>query len=684
VLSDVHFPCRCGPLMSSPATRDGLILLALLIVYYVLNNTAFFFAEDLFIWRDLAANAIQIEHARHFQQYLGPYSRVGATHPGPITFYYLAFAEPLLRFVPALLARYSLAQLLLNAALIAYLTGQIRHLVPGRWAPCLFVSCAVIAVFAVPINYHSIPLCSIWGPSLVVVPMLVFTFGLSQLALRHWEYSPITSISAVLATHNHFGTLAVILPTTALVATFILSGQFAGNTGTKSRRPLVLALAILMVAWAPPLIEQFQPGGGNLGKLLAAGADGSGVHHSLLDALKAAGKGLSSPAIIPFMPSPLGAPLLLPVLLAIAGLAVGSRAFWKVSALRARSWLLVSWLLFFFYFVAGILQPGNIHWYAFDGVFGLAGALYFMAFHGLSTRWREQCRLTKNRAPADLIFCLLVIIGILVAVSRNPVNLQEYQYEGHYEIIERRFLQGRTQKVALHFQRKSSDDRLMRELFGLSHALVRMGYDVRITEGLKQRFGNLMASADGTETFLLLTWHEPCVDLDDLEIGGFRIIELPVPSTDFVAPNSTSAAPLDTRLDITDPRLHFDSWSRPESKKIWSRGQQSKLRVFASVDEPPPIRLLAEASILESQLTVVYLNGRPLGSLRFEGEGPRTRHVPIPSDLWRPGSWNEFVFQTPLACDTPEDAPTRGEDVIPVDRGIQLGAITLLGRRDGS
>ena len=102
-----------------PITVFALVLLA---------NLPFYLSADLIERGDQAANALQIERARSFDELLGPYSRFEFHHLGPITFYYLAASEILFFWVPTYLGKHLLAQFVVNLLWLAAVARLGRRL----------------------------------------------------------------------------------------------------------------------------------------------------------------------------------------------------------------------------------------------------------------------------------------------------------------------------------------------------------------------------------------------------------------------------------------------------------------------------------------------------------------------------------------------------------------------------
>src|ERR1700753_3629488 len=102
---------------SLPVVVSGVTFFAVLLI---INRELF--NLPIFEYTDFAANAIQVERAKHFRELLGNYSRWGFHHPGPAFFYIFALGERVLHdwlhLVPSEMNAHILSMAALNTAFL--------------------------------------------------------------------------------------------------------------------------------------------------------------------------------------------------------------------------------------------------------------------------------------------------------------------------------------------------------------------------------------------------------------------------------------------------------------------------------------------------------------------------------------------------------------------------------------
>jgi hypothetical protein len=194
---------------------------------------------------------------------VGPYSRFGWNHPGPLLFWVLA--------VPYRLLGGSPTALLLGAAAIN--AGAVTGMLVFAWRHGRMALLAPTAV-AMAIVVHSIGgelLRNPWNPWVTVLP-----FGL--LVLAAWAATEgdtpalyVTVLVGAFEAQSHIGFAAVVVVLTA--------GAGAGWWWRRREsRPLVVAALILLACWAPVVLDALT-GQGNVGDILsffAGGAESAG------------------------------------------------------------------------------------------------------------------------------------------------------------------------------------------------------------------------------------------------------------------------------------------------------------------------------------------------------------------------------------------------------------------------
>ncbi len=89
--------CRAMQSQERPTPLRTFVLLFLPLVVLLVVTGPAYFGSPIFEVGDFAANALQIEHAKHLSEWLGNYSRFGFHHPGPAFFYVYAIGDLVFR-----------------------------------------------------------------------------------------------------------------------------------------------------------------------------------------------------------------------------------------------------------------------------------------------------------------------------------------------------------------------------------------------------------------------------------------------------------------------------------------------------------------------------------------------------------------------------------------------------------
>lgn len=213
-------------------------------------------------WRptgDWAVLNLRVDDVGRLTPFVGPYSRFGWNHPGPLLYWLLAGPYHLLGGRPvALLA----ATALVNAAAVAvtlFLAWRRGGL------PLLLGAGAALAVLS-----HSIGpalLRDPWNPYITILPLALFTFlAWSAAEGDRWAWPALIGVGSFLV-QSHVG-YAVMVGAVGLAAAAIAARRRAVvpilPESRRARRVLVgLTVGIVAVAWAPVVIDEVA-GSGNL------------------------------------------------------------------------------------------------------------------------------------------------------------------------------------------------------------------------------------------------------------------------------------------------------------------------------------------------------------------------------------------------------------------------------------
>lgn len=252
-----------GPVAGQTATGSwrsaGSILAALTVVVAVglvlwplldLARTA----SDL-VWRpsgDWAVIALRTDDVGRLTPLLGPYSRFGWNHPGPLLFWSLAIPYRLLGAHPQSILS---AAALLNAAVVVAIAA-----VAWRRGRVVFV---VMTIAAMAILFHAlgpVVLRDPWNPHLTLLPLLLLTLLSWSIAEGdRWMWVPFVFVASI-EVESHVGYLPMVV---VLAIAPVALGRWPRPrtkrqpAGRRSRQVLLGAIAAtLAVCWLPVLVDQ--------------------------------------------------------------------------------------------------------------------------------------------------------------------------------------------------------------------------------------------------------------------------------------------------------------------------------------------------------------------------------------------------------------------------------------------
>lgn len=221
--------------------------------------------RTMILGADFALSALDTSDAAHAHQLLGPYSRMGWSHPGPVWFYLLA---PAFKALGGTGAAFYASYLLLQAVFAALVVAAARPATPQGlrpWAQPI----AALAVICYGLRVPAIILVNPWNPFALLLPSLL----LLLLAARAAAGS-LPALAGVLAVgtfliQTHVGTAPLVGGVAAVAA---VSWAFTRVRQGPREWLLTAGGALLtLAAWTPPLWQQLRaaPGQGNLAQLVS-------------------------------------------------------------------------------------------------------------------------------------------------------------------------------------------------------------------------------------------------------------------------------------------------------------------------------------------------------------------------------------------------------------------------------
>jgi hypothetical protein len=225
---------------------------------------------------DSGANSILVLRAKHFDQLVGNYSRLGFNHPGPAFLFLQALGEWLLhdvlRIVPSPWNGQALALLVLNAALLAGTLAVLANWL--RSWPAIGLAGAVLLGYAAAVPEPVI--AGTWMPLLYFPPFLLLLTAAASVAAGRVDDVWVLGVAGGLLVHGHAEFLFFV-PVIAGTAVAMLirrrrrepadGGLFRGH-----RRAWLLLAAMLAVFALPIVANLVMHWPGEFGKYVGYGS----------------------------------------------------------------------------------------------------------------------------------------------------------------------------------------------------------------------------------------------------------------------------------------------------------------------------------------------------------------------------------------------------------------------------
>jgi len=636
-------------------------LTAAVFLALVVGHARFFLSKNLIEQGDLAANSLQVENAEHFREMLGPYSRFEFHHPGPAIFYLYALADWILFPLPSHLARFHLAQTILNLVWLVVLSAMIRRGWPGdRWPVVLFV---MVGLVVLSLEREVGPaLMRPWGPLIVVLPVTVSVVGAAIVATGRTDFVVATVCAAVLATQTHLGTAPVVVPILALAA------LLHGVRRVRDRRPytrperrsLLLTAVVLVVSYLPPVVQEVTSRTGNLTRIIEF-VRTSQASHGLGDVLDVVLQAFTVPlrTYLPLLfgaadASDRGFQVMVVLFLAVATWRQAIRAAPAGRLVAPALWLALGLTTAAARNTTGILQP-YLFWY----LFGVAGVMFFLAARYVGERVGKARWVAGrvDRASGAAVLALGFVFAVSAARWKVPLPPPEDPFApimaalpagGDERVVE----------VQLGYSHEWSP--AWRQLAGLVLALRRDGWRVCTHPEWDFLIAD-PARCDGTAAHPLVL-----LSADPIESSRFAVVR----GRNFSAailPSVTSRTRARAILELVagrlqpvaigdeygpgDERLHFEGWYPAEREWRWTEGTTSRIHLRMPARPPASDRLEIRLRLGANgaQPLRVDWNGAEVGTRSLHGFAPVTWTLELATSdvLW--GGINTLEFHTPHA-----------------------------------
>ncbi len=618
---------------------------------------------------DLSANGLLVRDARDLKLGVGPYSRLGYHHLGPVTFYYLAAVEPLIRVVPSPLGRQRIAILMLNLAGLAWalwLVGKATCRNSDIW---LLAATLIFTILPIATTgYH--PLLESWGPLTVIIPTLVFVLAAGPIAAGELKLLPVLCISGVFAAHNHLvnATLVAVLGLVVLASLVYLKAKHRlPQLAAREKRWLVFSLAFILLTSVPILVEQFSSDEGNISKILSFTMNQSHQPRQMIENVQATGWAamVSVTLGVPGLKSMIG---LVPPGLLLALIVIWCVAGWQQYRRATRNFkamiifVAMAYVLSFLIATQTKDNPVSVP-YIFHFTSGFAGFFFFLVLKELRF-WLKVLSARFYQFPERLnhwfFGFFLPALVIVIWIIRFPVA----PMPGHPvpEEIWAALPLPSTETINAYLLYGGPEHALWPKLVSFVLQAEQRGYEVCVPRTWQSILGRRSGPGDPNYPMLLFSRNDIVTDSAVPELQQkVGIYSLFSPGRTFSEMNchlvASSLEPLDLEQWIypDSSGLGFRQWHGLEEAEgkvyLWNNGDDSSIFFRFSNDffatEPMVLELILGA--YERQTVSVLVNGKSVADFELQGFGAVHKRISIPVNTLQPIVGNEIRFLVPRA-----------------------------------
>ena len=190
---------------------------------------------------------------------LGPYSRFGFSHPGPLYFYVLA---------PVYALWGSTSTGIFAGACAVNVISVMTIVAAMRVATTRMHAVAVALVLLGWLGAFGDACAIPWNPLVVVLPLIAFLVLAALVCNGWWQALPFAVLAGSFAGETHLSTIPAVVGITVATAAIVVVRVRRGHPMGRTGKVYALAgLAVLVFAVAPPLLEELVTPDGNITKL---------------------------------------------------------------------------------------------------------------------------------------------------------------------------------------------------------------------------------------------------------------------------------------------------------------------------------------------------------------------------------------------------------------------------------
>lgn len=217
-------------------------------------------AHDLAVEGDLAMLDISTRNLAEGRSLLGPYSRFGFNHPGPL---YLLLRLPACLFTGwSGSASYITVPVIIAGCLTAAFL-LVRGICGGTVSIAFCLASLLYILQTSPVVW-----LRDWNPFVIIFPFLLFVLASAASASGRTGWFPAAVASGSLVAQTHIGGAPVVLA----VLLFILPVRrlfcpVERKDAIRVKRAVLFGAVLALILWLPVLVEELAPGEGNLARI---------------------------------------------------------------------------------------------------------------------------------------------------------------------------------------------------------------------------------------------------------------------------------------------------------------------------------------------------------------------------------------------------------------------------------
>ncbi len=366
---------------------------------------------DLALEGDHAMLDISTRNAATGRSLLGPYSRFGFNHPGPL---YLFLRMPVMFASGFLSSSHYVTVAALIAASVAAAFLIILRMSGGTTATAFCLATLVYLAVTPPIEW-----LQDWNPFVIAFPFLLYSVSIASVGAGRCRWLPVAVFSSSLVAQTHIGGAPVVAAmAVAASVPWLLAGRRASSAYCCKKRPLAASAVILAAIWLPVLIQELLPGEGNIARIFRfLGENPASVGVKV--AMREWSGALMASETWLFFPKMLRAwGILMHVVFVMAlvrllALAVCALLLRKAGRGGFMSSLAVVLIVAQAVMFLGVLQVrGGLHSYLFSW-FSITSLLTWLVFAGTAIELAGRC-LARSRAYPIILLPIMLIPAFMV------------------------------------------------------------------------------------------------------------------------------------------------------------------------------------------------------------------------------------------------------------------------------